>query len=85
MSNQIPKATLSKIIPKIRPKACPCCAQAKFEIHPRMVALVDSQDPLAPAYRAAVLLTCKNCQHMMMFSAKGLGLVGDAPPSKKKA
>jgi len=85
MSNEIPKATLSKIIPKIRPKTCPCCAQSKFEIHPRLVALVDSEDVLTPGYKAAVVITCKSCQHMMLFSAKGLGLVGDGPASKKKA
>ena len=56
MSNQIPKATLSKIIPKIRPKACPCCGQSKFEIHPRTVALVDTQDLLAPDYRDGAIL-----------------------------
>jgi hypothetical protein len=85
MANEIPKAVISKIIPKIRPKACPCCGQSKFEIHPRVVALVDSEDPLAPGYRPSVVLTCKNCQHMMLFSAKGLGVVGDTPSVKPKA
>jgi RNase P subunit RPR2 len=57
-------------------RVCPACRQSRWGMLEQLVELpVGARVPVAPQEYPCVVVTCRNCGHMMFFSATRMGAV----------
>ena len=83
MPNELSQEATNKLLQSIRIKTgtltCPACHGIKHEVSNQLMVLIGTtpdchtvlMDQLAPV----VAVSCTNCGHLMLFSAKALGVI----------